>query len=50
MTLQGGNKLTAQPSVVVGPAPPDLATAARVLADQTQFIRTSDGVQLVRWH
>jgi hypothetical protein len=47
--MQGGNKLTAQSSVALGPAPPDLATAARVLADQIQFIRTSDGVQLVRW-
>jgi hypothetical protein len=49
IALQGGNKLTAQSSVALGPAPPDLATAARVLADQTQFVRTSDGVQLVRW-
>lgn len=45
--LQGGAMLPAQPSGSLGPAPPDLATAARVLADQTQFIRTGDGVQLV---
>lgn len=45
--LQGGSKLTTQPSVTLRPAPPDLATAARALADQTHFIRTGDGVQLV---
>lgn len=44
---QGGTKLAPQPSIALGAAAPDLATAARVLADQTQFITTSDGVQLV---